>query len=79
MVVYDHYVKKYLSNPIQTWCVHLLGECSELICIWAMLAQFWPSNGHKMTENGGFQPFSEKVPHWLEGSSQIIPFFATKA
>ena len=29
MVVSDHYLKKYSHNPIQTWCVHLLGDCSE--------------------------------------------------
>ena len=71
MVVSDHYLKKYSHDPIQTWCVHLLGECSELIHFWAMLAKFWPSSGHRITENGGV--------HWLDGSSQIIPFFAAQA
>ena len=28
---------------------------------WVTLANFWPSSGHKMTENGGFRPISEKV------------------
>ena len=54
MVVSDHYLKKYSHNPIQTWCVHLLGECSELIRFWAALAKCWQSSGHKMTEIGAF-------------------------
>ena len=43
--------------------MHLLGECSELIRFWTMLAKFWPSISHKMTENGngGFLPLSEKL------------------
>ena len=47
---FDHYQKKYSHNLIQTWGVHLLGECSELIRFWATLAKFWPSSGHKITE-----------------------------
>ena len=39
----------------------LLGEFSELICFWTTLAKLWPSSCHKMTENGGFWPISEKV------------------
>ena len=46
--------KTYSHNPIQTCGAHLLGKCSELI-------KFWPSSGHKMTENDGFRPLSEKV------------------
>ena len=70
MVVSDHYLKKHSSNPIQTWCVHLFGECSELICFLAMLARFWPSSGHQMTENGGFQPLSEKV--FTQSNSNLV-------
>ena len=47
MLVSDHYLKKYSCNPIQTWYLHILSECSELICFWAILAKFWPSSGHK--------------------------------
>ena len=59
MVVSDHYLKKYSHNPIQTCGVHLYGECSEMaIRFWAMLAQFWPSNGQKtylkVVQNGGY-------------------------
>ena len=36
MVVSDPYLKKYSHNPIQTWCVHLLGDCSDLIPILAL-------------------------------------------
>ena len=61
MVVSDHYLKKYSCNPNQTWCIHLFGEYSELICFWVTLAKFWRSSGHKMTENGGFRPLSEKT------------------
>ena len=63
-MVSDHYLKKYSRNPIQTWYVHLLGECSEFIRFWATFAKFWASSGHKITENGGFQPLSEKVSSW---------------
>ena len=66
MVVSDHYWKKYSCNPSQTWSVHLSGECSELICFWAMLSKFWPSSGQKMTENVGFQPLYEKNIHAIE-------------
>ena len=62
IVVSNNCLKKYSCNPIQTWCVHLLGECSESICFWATLAKFGPSSGHKMTENCGFRPLSGKVP-----------------
>ena len=47
VVVYDHYLKKYSPNSFKTWCVHLLSDCSELIRLWATLAKFWSSNGHK--------------------------------
>ena len=70
MVVSDHYLKKYLRNPIQTWCLHLLGECSELICFLATVAKFWPSSGQKRTENGGFRPLSEKV--FMQSNSILV-------
>ena len=48
-----------------------MGECSELICIWGMLAQFWASSAPpppkkkkkrlKMGQNVVFLPFSRKV------------------
>ena len=50
------------ENGRYHWCVHLLGESSELIHFWAMLAKCWPSSGRKMTESFGFGPLSEKVP-----------------
>ena len=40
--------------------VHLFGECSEMIRFYVTLAKFWPSSGHRMTENGGVQPLFEK-------------------
>ena len=55
---------------IQTWYVHLLGESSELICFFATLAKFWPSSGHKMTENGSFWPLSEKV--FTQSNSNLV-------
>ena len=42
MVVSDHYLKKHSSNPIQTWFVHLFGECSELMCFWPRWPDFGP-------------------------------------
>ena len=62
--------KKYSHNPIQTCGVHLLGECSEIIRFWAMLPKFWPSVGHKMTENGGFRPLSGKV--FTQSTSNLV-------
>ena len=73
MVVSDHYLRKYSRNPIQAWCVHKLGECSELIHFWATLAKFWSSNCHKMTENGGFQPSSEEVS--TQSNSNLVYTF----
>ena len=70
MVVSDRYLKTYLNNPIQTWCVRLLGKCSELICFWAMLAKFWPSRGQKITENCGFWPLSGKV--FMQSNSNLV-------
>ena len=48
MVVSDHDLKNNSQNPIQTWCIHLLGEGSELIDFLAKLGKFWPSSGHKI-------------------------------
>ena len=31
MVVSDHYLKNYSLNLVETWCVHLFGESSEMI------------------------------------------------
>ena len=42
--------------------VYIMRECSELTHFWATLAKFWPSIGHKMSENSGFRPLSEQVP-----------------
>ena len=62
MAVSYHYLKKYLCNPIQTWSVHLLGECSELIRLRAMLAKFFvPLVATKFTEIGGFALLFEKL------------------
>ena len=67
MVVSDHYLNKYSRKPNQTWCVHLLGDCSELICFLAALAKFWPSSGHKMTENDGSKMTEyDGFRHYLE-------------
>ena len=60
-MVSDHYLEKYSCNPIQTACVAVLGECSEMICFLAMLAKFWPFNGHKITDNDDFGPLFENV------------------
>ena len=71
ILVSDHYQKKYSSNPIQIWCVHLLGECSELIRFWATLAKFCPPLAQKIMklgENGCFPPPLGKLstqPNWF--------------
>ena len=79
---FDHYQKKYSHNPIETWGLHLLGECSELIRFWATLAKFWPSSGHKITENGGFRslscnPIQTWCVHLLGECPELIRFLAT--
>ena len=77
MVVSNHYLKKYSRNPIQTWCVQLLGECSELICCLATLTKFRPSSGHKMTENGGFRPLFEKSIHAIQFKLGVYTYWAS--
>ena len=93
MVVSDHYLKKYSHNPIQSCGVHLLGKCSELICFWAMLAQFWSSSGQKMTyikwvkmlvsdhypKKYSHNPFQTWCVHLLGDCSELISFSATLA
>ena len=39
MVVSDRYLKKYSHNPIQTWCVHLWGVCSEFYLLFGHFSQ----------------------------------------
>ena len=39
-------------------------------CFWAMLAKFWPLTTHKMTENGGFRPLSEKL--FMQSHSNLV-------
>ena len=70
MVVSHHYLKKYPRNPIYNCGLHLFGECSELVCFVATLAEFGPFNGHKMTENGGFWPLPAKV--LLQSNSNFV-------
>ena len=41
-----------IGKSNQSISIHLLGECSEFISFWSMLAQFWNLSGQKMTENG---------------------------
>ena len=75
----NHYLKKYSHNPIHTWCLHLLGECSELISLLAMLAEFWPSSGQRklmnLDENGHFR----WCVHLLVECSELTHFGATFA
>ena len=64
---------KYSYNPIQTCGVHLLGECSEMIRFWGLLAQFWPSSGQKglkVGQTGAFRPLSGKVS--TQSNSNIV-------
>ena len=52
LVVSDCYRKNHSHNTFRTWCLHLLDECSQLICFWATLAKFWPSSAPKMDKIG---------------------------
>ena len=76
MVVFDHHLKKYSNNPIQIQCVHLLGQCSELIRFWDTLAKLWPSSGRKTTENDGFRPSSENV--FTQSNSNLVCILIVK-
>ena len=88
IVISDHYLKKYSCKLIQTRCVHLLGECSELIPFWATYAKLWPSSGHKMTENSvsyhnlkkcSCNPIQTSTGHLLGENSELIHFGTTLA
>ena len=61
--------KVFLQSNSNLVCT-LIGECSELICFLSTLAKFWPSSGHKMTENGGFRLLSEKV--FSQSNSNLV-------
>ena len=88
MVVSDHYLEKCSCNPIQTWCVHLLCECSELICFFPR----WPNFGPLVTtkwlklvvsnhylEEYSRSPIQTLCVHLLDECSEIICFLATLA
>ena len=88
MVVLDHYLKKYSRNPNQTWCLHLLGECSELIHFWAMLAKFGPLVATRCLKMVIPDCFLKKYSckaiqtwclHILGECSQLIHFWTTLA
>ena len=88
IVISDHYLKKYSCKLIQTRCVHLLGECSELIPFWATYAKLWTSSGHKMTENSvsyhnlkkcSCNPIQTSTGHLLGENSELIHFGTTLA
>ena len=42
MVISGNYLETFSHKQIQTWCVHSLDECWELIRFWAMLGKFCP-------------------------------------
>ena len=83
MVISDHCLKKYSCDPIQTWCVHLFGECAESISFLATLAKFWPSSGLKMVVTGYYLKncSCNLIQTWcvcLMGKcSELICFWAT--
>ena len=62
-VVSNHYQKNYSHNPIQTCVLHLLAECSELICFWATFAKFWPSSCHKWLKMVVSNHYQKKYSH----------------
>ena len=89
LVVSDCYLKKCSHNIIQTWCLHLLGQCSQLICFWGTLR--WPNFGPlvakkfmKLGKNGHFRssavnyplnPINSWCSHLFGEASEMIPFF----
>ena len=66
----DHYLEKWSLNSFQIWCMHFLGECSELIRFWPTLAKFWHSNDQKnwpkMGQNGWFPTIISKSIHTIQ-------------
>ena len=64
--VSDHSLEKWSLNWFQIWCMHLLGECSELIRFWVTMAQFWPSSSKKWRKMG----YSVGFRHYLKKYSQ---------
>ena len=65
------YLKKlFTQSNSKTGCIHWLCEWSEMRCFLATLAKFWPSSGHKITENGSFQSLSEKV--FMQTNSKLV-------
>ena len=69
-------------------CIHLLDLFSEIICFWAMLAKFWPSSEHKMTEmvvsdhylkQYSRNPIRTWCVHLLGECSELICFLDTLA
>ena len=67
MVVFDHHCGNYSLNPVETWCVHLFRDSSEMIWFWATLAKVWTTVGLKITENGCVRPLSAKLACVLIG------------
>ena len=55
---------KLLTQSNSNLVCTLLGWVFRTDLFWATLSNFWPSNGHKITENGGFQLLSCKVITW---------------
>ena len=72
LLVSDCFLKKYSCNTIESWFLHLLVECSQLICIWTTLAKFRPSSGHKMTENGVFPIIVWKITQSISNMVFIL-------
>ena len=87
-MVSDCYLKKYSHNIIQTWCLHLLGQCSQLICFGGIWPNFGPPLAKKLMKlgkNGHFRPsvvnyplnpINSWCPHLFGEASQMIPFLA---
>ena len=89
LVVSDCYLQNYSQSTIQTWCLHLLGECSQLICFRATLGKFCHSSKQKLMKLGEnvvsdhhqlnypLNPIDSWCAHLFGESSEMIPCFAT--
>ena len=48
LVVADHYLGYLFLNPLHMWCIHFVGESSEVIRFLAMLVKCPPSGGQQL-------------------------------
>ena len=66
MVGSDHCLQNESFNALQSYCIHLLGEGSELIRFCGTLTQFRPSIAIKWLKNWRVPPIIGKTIHSIQ-------------